>query len=258
MDLLVITFVAVAIAVLIGFPLAVWMGTAAAPARVITPVIDLHADDADVRLPGRSCSSSASARPAAVVCTLVYALPPIVRIAGHGIRHVSPTTIEATDSLGQTTWQRLVKVQLPMARSTIVVGLNQTIMAALSMATIAAYINGPGLGKPVLGALTNATTSGVAFVPGLLIVLMAIMLDRTTTAASQRSENVAARRWRRTRRLPADRPGRGRSRSASAVCVLYSSRASSLGAPGSRDRLGSDGQRVDGIFDWCHRHLRRR
>ena len=127
---------------------------------------------------------------AAVVCTLVYALPPIIRIAGHGIRSVSPTTIEATDSSGQTSRQRLMKVQLPMARATIVVGLNQTIMAALSMATLAAFVDGPGLGKPVLRALIKNDVGG-AFVPGMLIVVMAIMLDRTTTAASQRADKAA-------------------------------------------------------------------
>ena len=99
---------------------------------------------------------------AAVVCTLIYALPPLIRIAGHGIRSVSSTTIEATDSVGQTSWQRLRKVQLPMARKTIVVGLNQTIMAALSMATIAAYVDGPGLGQPVLdGAVQERRRRGL-------------------------------------------------------------------------------------------------
>ena len=127
---------------------------------------------------------------AAVVCTLVYSLPPLIRIAGYGIRTVSPTTIEATDSAGQTFSQRLFKVQLPMARSTIVVGLNQTIMAALAMATLAAYVDGPGLGDPVFSALIRLNIGG-AFVPGMLIVVMAIMLDRTTTAASQRAEKVA-------------------------------------------------------------------
>jgi glycine betaine/proline transport system permease protein len=125
-----------------------------------------------------------------VACTLIYALPPIIRIAGHGIRSVSPTTIEATDSAGQSPWQRLVKVQLPMARKTIIVGLNQTIMAALSMATIASFVDGPGLGQPVLDGL-KINDVGTAFVPGLLIVVMAVMLDRTTTVASERSEQVA-------------------------------------------------------------------
>jgi glycine betaine/proline transport system permease protein len=127
---------------------------------------------------------------AAVVSTLIYALPPLVRIAGFGIREVPTTTIEATDSAGQTYWQRLVKVQLPMARRTIIVGLNQTTLAALSMATLAAFVNGPGLGKDVLAAL-RVNNVGDGFVPGVLIVVMAVMLDRTTTAASERSEKVA-------------------------------------------------------------------
>ena len=92
--------------------------------------------------------------PNAVVCTRRSTrCRPIVRIAGFGIRDVSPTAIEATDSLGQSTWQRLRKVQVPMARPTIILGLNQTILAALSIAIIAGYVNGPGLGKPVLAAL---------------------------------------------------------------------------------------------------------
>ena len=70
------------------------------------------------------------------------------------------------------------------------VGLNQSIMAALSMATIAAYVDGPGLGKPVLQALVRNDVGG-AFVPGMLIVVMAVMLDRTTTAASEASEKAA-------------------------------------------------------------------
>ena len=80
----------------------------------------------------------------------------------------------------------LRQVQLPMARRTIVVGVNQCMMAALSMATIAALVNGPGLGKPVVAAL-QIQNVGAASVAGLAIVMMAIMLDRTTTAASERS-----------------------------------------------------------------------
>ena len=88
-----------------------------------------------------------------------------------------------------------------MARKTIIVGLNQTTMAALSMATIASYVDGPGLGQPVLEALVKNDV-GAAFVPGMLIVVMAVMLDRTTTAASERSE-LAARSGRdpRVRRI---------------------------------------------------------
>jgi glycine betaine/proline transport system permease protein len=127
----------------------------------------------------------------AVVTTLIYALPPLARITAHGIRTVSPTTIEAARSMGTSRWQVLRTVQLPMARRTIIVGLNQCTMAALSMATIAALINGPGLGQPVAQALQSLDI-GNAFVSGIAIVIMAIVLDRTTTAASERAE-VATR-----------------------------------------------------------------
>lgn len=190
MDLLVVTVVSVTITVMIGFPLAVWMGLSPGAARWITLLLDLLQTMPTFVYLVFVVILFGVGVPTAVICTLLYALPPIVRIAGFGIRDVSATAIEATDSLGQTTWQRLVRVQIPMARSTIILGLNQTILAALSMAIMAAYINGPGLGKPVFAALTKSDFGG-ALVPGLLIVLMGIMLDRTTTAASQRSERVA-------------------------------------------------------------------
>jgi len=189
-DLLIITLVAVTVAVIIGLPLAVWIGTSKWANTALSSVLDLMQTMPTfvyllpiVLFFGIGASG-------AVVATLIYALPPLIRIAGHGIRSVSPTTIEATDSAGQSAWQRLTKVQLPMARKTIIVGLNQTTMAALSMATIASFVDGPGLGQPVLDGL-KINDVGTAFVPGLLIVVLAVMLDRTTTAASERAENLA-------------------------------------------------------------------
>lgn len=190
MDLLIVTLVSVFFAVLIGFPVAIAIGLSRTASRIVTPVLDLlQTMPTFVYLMFVFILFGIGA-PNAVVCTVAYALPPIVRIAGFGIRDVSPAAIEATDSLGQTTWQRLWKVQVPMARRTIILGLNQTILAALSIAIIAGYVNGPGLGKPVLSALTQ-NNFGAGLVPGLLIVVMGIMLDRTTTAASERSERVA-------------------------------------------------------------------
>jgi glycine betaine/proline transport system permease protein len=127
----------------------------------------------------------------AVIATLVYAAPPAIRITAHGIRSVPATTVEAADSLGATRRQTLVKVLLPMSKRTVVMGINQTIMAALAMVTIAALIAAPGLGKTVMVALTSLDV-GTAFNAGLAIVVMAIVLDRVTTAASGRAE--AARR----------------------------------------------------------------
>ena len=102
---------------------------------------------------------------AALVLTFIYALPPLVRITEHGINAVSGTTVEAARSMGLTGGQMLRQVQLPMARRTIVVGINQSMMAALSMATIAALVDGPGLGKPVRPAL-QVLNVGAASVGG--------------------------------------------------------------------------------------------
>ena len=190
MDTLIVVLISVVMAVVIGMPLAVWIGTNARANAVVTVFLDLMQTMPTFvyLLPIVLFFGIGSS--AAVVATLIYALPPLIRIAGFGIREVPTTTIEATDSAGQTSWQRLTKVQVPMARATIIVGLNQTTLAALSMATLASFVDGPGLGKPVLQGL-RINDVGTAFVPGALIVVMAVMLDRTTTAASERSERVA-------------------------------------------------------------------
>ncbi|HET6627243.1 MAG TPA: ABC transporter permease subunit [Nocardioidaceae bacterium] len=187
-DLLIITFVAVVLCVVIGLPVGIWMARSRRATTVITPILDAM----------QTMPSFAYLTPlvlffgigpaSAVVTTLIYAIPPLVRITAHGIRNVTPATLEASRSLGATNFQALRKVQLPMAKRTIIVGINQCTMAALSMATIAALINGPGLGEPVLQALQSLDI-GTAFVSGIAIVIMAIMLDRTTTAASQRAEH---------------------------------------------------------------------
>ncbi len=190
-DLLIITGVAVAICVVIGLPLGIWMARSKTATTVITPVLDVMQTMPAFAYLTPLVLFFGIGPASAVVTTLIYALPPLVRISAHGLRSVSPTTIEATASMGSTRGQLLRKVQLPMARRTIIVGLNQTTMAALSMATIAALIDGPGLGEPVIEAL-QLLDVGEASVSGLCIVVMAIMLDRTTTAASERSA-VAAR-----------------------------------------------------------------
>jgi glycine betaine/proline transport system permease protein len=186
MDLLIVTLVSVVICIVIGIPIGIWMARSRSASTVITPVLDvLQTFPAFCYLTPFALFFGIG--PAtAVVVTLLYAMPPLVRITEHGIRSVSPTTVEAARSMGLTSRQMLRQVQLPMAKRTIVVGINQSMMAALSMATIAALVNGPGLGKPVVSAL-QILNVGAASVAGLCIVLMAIMLDRTTTAASERS-----------------------------------------------------------------------
>lgn len=185
-DTLIVTFFAVGICTVLGLPLGILMARSRRVSAAVSPVLDLMQTLPSFAYLAPLALVFGIGPAAAIVTTIIYSLPPLVRITGHGIRGVSPATLEAATSMGSTPWQALVKVQLPMARRTIVVGINQCTMAALSMATIAALINGPGLGIPVLQALQSLDV-GSAFVSGLAIVLMAIMLDRTTTAASERS-----------------------------------------------------------------------
>ncbi|MDT0353179.1 ABC transporter permease [Pseudonocardia charpentierae] len=191
-DLLIVTLVAVLVCVVIGIPMGIWMARSRRATAVLTPILDAMQTMPSFAYLAPLVLLFGIGPASAVVTTLIYALPPLARITAHGIRSVSPTTIEAARSMGTSRWQILRTVQLPMARRTIIVGLNQCTMAALSMATIAALINGPGLGQPVAQALQSLDI-GNAFVSGIAIVIMAIVLDRTTTAASERAE-VATRR----------------------------------------------------------------
>jgi glycine betaine/proline transport system permease protein len=114
-----------------------------------------------------------------ILATIVFALPPIVRLTSLGIRQVHPELIEAALAFGATPGQVLRKVQFPLALPSIMAGLNQTLMMALSMVVIAALIGAGGLGNPVVQGL-NTLEIGLATIGGLAIVLLAMMLDRIT------------------------------------------------------------------------------
>ena len=118
---------------------------------------------------------------AGVLATIVFALPPIIRLTNLGIRGVQEDAIEAAVAFGSTPREILFKVQLPLAMPTIMAGLNQTIMLSLSMVVIAALIGAGGLGRPVFQGL-NSLNVGLATIGGLGIVLLAIILDRITQA----------------------------------------------------------------------------
>ncbi|SHJ37793.1 glycine betaine/proline transport system permease protein [Malonomonas rubra DSM 5091] len=120
-----------------------------------------------------------------ILATIVFALPPIVRLTSLGIRQVHPELIEAALSFGATDWQVLRKVQFPLALPSIMAGLNQTLMMALSMVVIAALIGAGGLGNPVVQGL-NTLEIGLATIGGLAIVMLAMMLDRITQSFGQK------------------------------------------------------------------------
>lgn len=189
MDTLALTLTSVLIALVIGIPLGIVAGNSDRFQQVLTPVLDLmQILPTFAYLPLITlCFLIGPA--SAVIATVIYAAPPVIRLTSAGIRNVAPATTEASRSLGATRWQTVRHVQLPMAKRTIVLGINQTMMAALSMATITALIDAPGLGKTVLKALSREDV-GAAFDAGLCIVILAVVLDRVTTAASQRAADI--------------------------------------------------------------------
>ncbi|OIK05161.1 glycine/betaine ABC transporter permease [Streptomyces monashensis] len=122
--------------------------------------------------------------PAAVLATVVYAAPPMARLTSLGLRGADPEVLEAVESLGATRRQRLLTARIPLARGELLLGLNQTIMMALSMAVIASVIGAGGLGDRVYQALASVDV-GQALAAGIPIVLLAIVLDRVTAAAGE-------------------------------------------------------------------------
>jgi len=120
-----------------------------------------------------------------ILATIVFALPPIIRLTSLGIRQVHPELVEAALAFGATPWQVLRHVQFPLAMPSVMAGLNQTIMMALSMVVIAALIGAGGLGNPVVQGL-NTLEIGLATIGGLSIVLLAMVLDRITQGMSKK------------------------------------------------------------------------
>ena len=124
-----------------------------------------------------------------VMATVIYAMPPVIRLTNLGIRQVSPQTVEAARSFGATPTQLLVKVQIPMALPTIMAGVNQTTMLALSMVVVASLVAAGGLGEVVLRAL-GRREAGNALIGGLAIVFIAVVIDRITQAMAKSREQA--------------------------------------------------------------------
>jgi len=177
---------AVLLSLAIGMPLGVWAGRSPRVHRAITPVLDaMQIVPAFAYLMPIVILFSVGPA-AAVICTMIYAVPPAVRITALGIRGVTPATVEASQALGATPLQTLLKVQLPLARRQLLLSVNQTIMFALSLVVIAGLIGGRGLGDVVTNGLYS--NAALALLAGLAIVVMAIALDRATAAIAERTD----------------------------------------------------------------------
>ncbi|MEV0320163.1 ABC transporter permease [Streptomyces sp. NPDC050658] len=200
MQTLALMVVAVAASVVVGMLLGLAAGLSDRLFRVLRPVLDTMQV-----LPAFSYLLPVAmvfgiGVPAALIATVIYAAPPMARLTALGLRGADSGVMEAVTSLGTTARQRLFSARLPLARKELLLGLNQTIMMALSMAVIASVIGGAGLGDRVYQALGSVDV-GAALAGGLPIVLLAVVLDRVTGAAGERlsaqtDDSSALRGWR--------------------------------------------------------------
>jgi len=129
----------------------------------------------------------------AVIATMIFAIPPAIRLISLGLRQVSPTIKEAAIAFGASKWQLLIKVEMPLALKTIMTGINQATMMSVSMVIIAAFIGAGGLGYSVLFALDRVRI-GAGFEAGLAILAIAIVLDRLTQGFAQSRDLKKARK----------------------------------------------------------------
>lgn len=193
MQTLALMGVSVAIALLIGIPLGILTARSMTLHRVLRPVLDaMQTMPAFVYLIPVVLIFGV-ARVPAVIATVIYALPPAVRMTEMGIRGVPQDVIEAADAFGATARQKLFKVQLPLATPSILLGINQTIMMALGIVVIAALIGAPGLGLEVYQSLSRQQV-GRGLEAGLAIVLVAVIFDRISYGMMLESEAKAAKR----------------------------------------------------------------
>ena len=175
---------AVVIAIAIGLPLGILAGRSDRVSAFLSPFLDvMQIMPTMAYLTPMTLLFLIGAAPS-TIATLIYAIPPAIRITTLGIRGVPKTTVEAAEALGSTDAQVLRKVQLPLARRAIGLGINQTIMLALSMVVVTGLIGAPGLGRSLTTALSHHDV-GAAFEVGLAIVILAVILDRLTFAAGE-------------------------------------------------------------------------
>jgi glycine betaine/proline transport system permease protein len=189
MSTLAIVITSVVISLLIGIPTGILMARSNMVQSVLKPILDaMQTMPSFVYLLPAFMFFGLGLVPA-VFATVIYAVPPVIRLTNVGIRQVTPSVIEAAKAFGASPGQLLTRAQIPLAMPSIMVGTNQTTMSALAMVVIASMIGARGLGQEVLLAI-NRLELGRGFKAGLSIVLMAIVIDRITAAFASRQQRV--------------------------------------------------------------------
>jgi ABC-type proline/glycine betaine transport system permease subunit len=177
MQTMALVVVSTAICVFVGLPLGIWMAKNKLFRWITEPILDVMQTIPSLSYLVPAVAFFGISQPPAVLATVIFAIPPMVKLTALGIRQVPESTKEAALAFGASERQLLRKVELPMAVPSIMAGLNQTIMLALSMATISAFIGAEGLGALVTASLGDAQ-AGKGLLAGLAIALVAMMIDR--------------------------------------------------------------------------------
>lgn len=173
--------VSTTLAVLIGTPIGIGMARSDRLQRLVTPLLDVMQTLPSFVYLIPVVMLLGIGRVPGLLAVVIYALPPMIRLTNLGIRGVDRHVLEAAEAFGASPWQRLVGVQLPLALPTLMAGVNQTIMMALSMVVVAAMIGVQGLGQSVLKAISNQYFA-LGLFSGLAIVGIAVMFDRVSQA----------------------------------------------------------------------------
>lgn len=187
LETLALVIAGVILCITLGFPLGVLLAISPRANSIIRPALDtMQTMPSWVYLVPAVIFFSVGTTPA-LLATTIYAIVPMVRLTSHGLIYVDSEMIEAAKAFGSTKMQTLLKIQIPQAIPTIMTGVNQTIMMAMSMVVTCALIGANGLGMEILLA-TNRVEMGKSLMPGICIVIIAIILDRLTQAVVKRSE----------------------------------------------------------------------
>ena len=176
-----LVLVSTGLCILIGIPFGILLASRPLARRLLMPVLDVMQTLPSFVYLIPVLMLFGLGKVPAIFATLIYALPPLVRLTELGIAQVDPSLIQAAQGLGATRWQRLRRVSLPLALPSILAGLNQCVMMALSMVVVASMIGARGLGEDVLAGIQTLNV-GKGVEAGLAIVALAIVIDRITQA----------------------------------------------------------------------------
>ncbi|MDO5041327.1 MAG: glycine betaine ABC transporter substrate-binding protein [Peptoniphilus sp.] len=187
LETLSIVIASVIISLLLGFPIGVLVSTSDKADRIIRPILDTMQTMPVFVYLIPAMIFFGLGKPPAVIATTIYSIVPMIRLTNHGIRQIDKEVIEASIAFGSTRFQSLVKVQIPQALPTIMTGVNQTLMMAMSMVVTTSMIGASGLGMEVLLSV-NRVEIGRGLISGSAVVIIAIILDRITQGFVKKSE----------------------------------------------------------------------